>query len=63
MEEILKMDLTNISYATLFIGLLIYTTKRSELREDKLINVLDKIVPRLDIIEDKVDRIIEKEDK
>ena len=63
MEEILKMDFTNISYATLFIGLLIYTTKRSELREDKLINVLDKIVPRLEIIEDKVDKIIEKEGK
>mgnify|MGYP003372631904 CR=1 FL=1 len=63
MEEILRMDLANLSYGALFVGLLIYTTKRSELREDKLINVLDKIVPRLEIIEDKVDRIIEKEGK
>lgn len=61
MEEILRMDLANLSYGALFVGLLIYTTKRNELREDKLINVLDKIVPRLEIIEDKVDRIIEKE--
>ncbi len=63
MEEILRMDLANLSYGALFVGLLIYTTKRNELREDKLINVLDKIVPRLEIIEDKVDRIIEKEGK
>lgn len=63
MEEILRMDLANLSYGALFVGLLIYTTKRNELREDKLINVLDKIVPRLEVIEDKVDRIIEKEGK
>ena len=63
MEELLRMDLANLSYGALFVGLLIYTTKRNELREDKLINVLDKIVPRLEIIEDKVDRIIEKEGK
>ena len=63
MEEILRMDLANLSYGALFVGLLIYTTKRNELREDKLINVLDKIVPRLEIIEDKVDGIIEKEGK
>ncbi len=63
MEEILRMDLANLSYGALFVGLLIYTTKRNELREDKLIDVLDKIVPRLEIIEDKVDRIIEKEGK
>lgn len=63
MTEILNMDLTNISYATLFVGLLIYTTKRSEVREDKLIKVLDNIVPRLEVIEDKIDRLNQKENR
>lgn len=63
MEELLKLDITNLSYGALFVGLFIYTIKRNEIREDKLLNALDKIVPRLENIENKVDKISEKEGK
>lgn len=62
MELLQGVDLTNLSYQMLFVWLLLYTTKRSEYREDKLsatlsevVPTLDKINSRLDIIEDKLD--------
>lgn len=62
MELLQGVDLTNLSYQVLFVWLLLYTTKRSEYREDKLsatlsevVPTLDKINSRLDVIEDKLD--------
>lgn len=62
MEFIDFIDITNLSYQALFVWLLLYTTKRSEVREDKLSTTLSQVVPtlekinsRLDIIEEKLD--------
>ena len=62
MELLQGIDVTNLSYQVLFVWLLLYTTKRSEYREDKLsatlsevVPTLDKINSRLDVIEDKLD--------
>lgn len=63
MELLQGIDVTNLSYQVLFVWLLLYTTKRSEHREDKLSSTLAEVVPtldkinsRLDIIEDKLDK-------
>lgn len=60
MEQILNLDITNLSYGALFVWLLLYTTKRNQEREDKLTNTLSKIVPTLEKINNRLDSIEEK---
>lgn len=43
MDQFLNLDLTQLSYGALFVWLLLDTTKKSSVREDKLINALNKL--------------------
>lgn len=62
MSELLGMDITNISFATLFVWLFYYTiknnekreieqNKRNEKREEKYQNIIDNLANKFDLLE------------
>ena len=68
--DIIASNFENISFATLFVGLLVYTIKKSDEREalmreqlNKTVPILDGILARLNNIEDFVVKKIHKGDE
>lgn len=60
MNELLNLDLTNISYGALFIWLLIDTNKKNQSREEKYQSTIDKLaekVGKIDSVADDVDEV------
>lgn len=62
MNELLGIDITNISFATLFVWLFYYTIKnnekreteineRNEKREEKYQNIIDKLADKFNLVE------------
>lgn len=62
MSELLGMDITNISFATLFVWLFYYTIKnnekrekeindRNEKREEKYQNIIDNLADKFNLVE------------
>lgn len=51
MSEILNIDITNISFATLFVWLLFDTKKENKNREQKYQETIDKLADKIGVIE------------
>lgn len=62
MNELMGIDISNISFATLFVWLLYYTIKnnekreteineRNEKREEKYQNIIDKLADKFNLVE------------
>lgn len=63
MNELLGMDITQISYGALFVWLLYYVMKTNEKRESKYQDTIDSLSDKLNIvynINEKIDRLEEK---
>lgn len=64
--EMITSNMENITFATLFVGLLVYTIKKSDEREALMREQLNKTVPILDGILkrlDGIERVVIKDDK
>lgn len=52
MNELMSLDLTNISFAALFVWLLVDTKKDSKQREEKYQETIDNLATNINIIND-----------
>ena len=52
MNELLSLDITQISYGALFVWLLFDTNKKNEAREKKYQNIIDNLSVNIGVIND-----------
>lgn len=60
MNDLLSLDLTNISYGALFVWLLFDTNKKNQAREEKYQGTIDKLsdkIGKIDVVADDVEEV------
>lgn len=62
MNELLSFDVSQISFATLFVWLLIDTNKKNQAREEKYQDTIDKLAENIGVIQDVKDDVEEIKD-
>lgn len=62
MNELLSFDVSQISFAALFVWLLIDTNKKNQAREEKYQDTIDKLAENIGVIQDVKDDVEEIKD-
>ena len=52
MNELMNIDVSQISFAVLFVWLLIDTNKKNQAREEKYQNTIDKLAENIGVIQE-----------
>lgn len=62
MNELMNIDVSQISFAALFVWLLIDTNKKNQAREEKYQGTIDKLAENIGVIQDVKDDVEEIKD-